>query len=1139
MNQRNLGFLSLVVVTTALMRTGSSDVSPGEAPAKHDGTARGLLTVSGCPGDHDPDPDGPWKAAQAYFQLRYPVTGETCKPDDQHRFPCVPRDGNTRFLIATIPDPDATHLALYFDRNMESLLWATSDADYSFERYWLPWSIEPPKDLFLLQDQDCKRKDSETRHKLPGLLVFHDNKSSDKSLFLFLVGETPTSGINKDAWDNAVRYVSAMESVRGKKNIDVVGPNFSGSFAPLGADLLHLPNAGNYHFRFVSGMATNGAAIEAFGKQIHNYGDYESVIERDDRAADLFRRFVDKTWPAPKAIAVLTEAATTYGLTLNNLGMSIRYPREISRLRNSYQETSAAAPQAGKDPLVAPGVRLSLKDAGSDTDLLTEKDSVPAFSRLQSPASQQAVLSSLSQTLRREKVDLGGIVATDILDGLFLSRYLRTVSPDTRVFTLDSDLLFLPQSDPTASIGLLSITNYPLLGGDRHRTGTSSAPRNLTRFASRYAQGTYNACARLLRDRGDAGALQECGPRPLWLTAVGRDGFWPIARLDEEAGDASAAAAPVPRRDGANPETGEPLRVESPAWGWFLLFWLSVFVAILHCAYSIYLWSWPHQKDWRIAAIVGKLFQAYPNRRRPLCAQERVFLSCISLAAASGLFLLATPLVRFMRLPAFERWAPWYLLAGGLAILFLLCSAAILVPNKHGSPGWKENRYTVFVCFGCAAMGCLAAYWTELTCLARYETGYYFAYRCLNLTSGVAPNVPLLLLSLGFVWWGCARVKAEWMIEDHQRFLNRNPPDPRGAELIHRVDDSIGNLFSFRIWVPAIPFVLVWFQLFVPFRNFRSLEYKSYDNLYTLAMLLFYWAVAVAWMQFLWCWEQFRGYLQWLERQPGRNAFNRLRKEGSWVPLVTAPREHTLFITSRCWDCLRAILCFECCWKETYRHRRLVVCLREHEDEMREHLEVLENDLSGGRALDRDDYDRLQVLMETAAQSIIQDLQSAEWQQGSSDSLAEPGGPAGDNRLPAAEPLLVLKEEFVALRTLIYMRYVFRHLRVLLGFVVAGFILSVLSTSSYPFQGHRWIGAANAAVCLALGLGVVTVFAQMDRDAIMSRITDTKANELGRTFFLRVAQYGVLPLVTLLSSQFPEVNRLLFSWLQPAIDAIK
>ena len=65
------------------------------------------------------------------------------------------------------------------------------------------------------------------------------------------------------------------------------------------------------------------------------------------------------------------------------------------------------------------------------------------------------------------------------------------------------------------------------------------------------------------------------------------------------------------------------------------------------------------------------------------------------------------------------------------------------------------------------------------------------------------------------------------------------------------------------------------------------------------------------------------------------------------------------------------------------------------------------------------------------------------------------------------------------------------------------------------------------------------MFAQMDRDAIMSRITATKANELGSAFYLRVAQYGVLPLLTVLSSQFPEINRFLFSWLQPAIEAIR
>lgn len=1145
MNQRNLGILGFVLAATTLIRTGASDVPQAGKPSQQAGLAGQPAAIPICA--NDPDPDGPWKAAQAYFQLRHPVAGEACKPDAHHRFPCVPLDGNTRFLIATVPDPDATHLALYFDRNMESLLWATTDAGYSFERYWLPWNTEPPKDLVLLQDQECQRKNSETRHRLPGLLVFHETKSPDKSLFLFLVGETPTSGVDKDAWNNALDYVGAMENASpdGKWKVDVVGPSFSGSLAPLGADLSHLPDVGHYRFHFISGMATSGEAIERFRMAIKNFGEYDSVIERDDRAAYLFLRFVDNMWSAPKAVAMLTEAETAYGVTLSGLPkstlLSFRYPREISRLRNSYQEASPAAPQTGKAPPAAPGVQFTLKDATSDADLLVEKDTVPAFSRLQSPASQQAVLSSVSQTLRRDRVDLGGIVATDILDGLFLSRFLRTVSPDTRVFTLDADLLFLPQSDPSARTGMLSITTYPLFGRDRRRsTATSNNAWNLTQFASRYAQGTYNACGSLLCDGHVCDALQEYGPPrpPLWLTAVGRDGFWPIAKLDEQAEGISRAPPSILRSAPANPQQDESLDPESPAWGWFLLFWLTVFVGILHGGYSIYLWR-PHQQDSRMAGIVGKLFKAYPDGRRPLCAQERCFLACISLAAASVVSLIGTPLIRFMALPAFRKWAPWYLLVGGAAVLFLLLAAAILILGRRGTVWDGRKKYTFFVCFGGIATAFLAAVWIGLTSHAGYATGYYFAYRCLSLTSGVAPNVPLLLLALGFVWWGCARLKAESMIEDRRRFLSRNPPAARGAALIHRVDDSIGNLFSFRIWAPAIPFVLVWFQLFVPFRSFRSLEYKSYDNLYTLVVLLFYWAVGVAWMQFLWCWEQFQAYLQWLERQPGRNAFDRLRKEGSWVPLVTAPREHTLFITSRCWDCLRAILAFECPWKETHRQRLLVASLREPEVGMRMFFRDLETDLSAGRGVDRDQYDHLQVLMESAAHSIVQDLQAAEWQQGASDSLADQNKPAGDNRPPAAEPLLVLKEEFVALRALIYMRYVFRHLRVLLGFVIAGFILSVLSMSSYPFQGRRWIGGANAAVCLALGLGVVTVFAQMDRDAVMSRITDTKANELGRTFFLRVAQYGALPLVTLLSSQFPEINRFLFSWLQPAIDAIK
>jgi hypothetical protein len=214
-------------------------------------------------------------------------------------------------------------------------------------------------------------------------------------------------------------------------------------------------------------------------------------------------------------------------------------------------------------------------------------------------------------------------------------------------------------------------------------------------------------------------------------------------------------------------------------------------------------------------------------------------------------------------------------------------------------------------------------------------------------------------------------------------------------------------------------------------------------------------------------------------------------------------------------------------------------------EKLRALFESLEADHASGTPADRTTYENrttyatLQLQLETVAQHIVADLETSEWRKGYSDSLNPQASPSSESNAPSAKPLLVMKEEFVALRCLIYMRYVFRHLRILVGFVIGGFILSVLSMSSYPFQGHHWITGSNAVVCVALGLGVMIVFAQMDRDALMSRITATKANELGATFFLRVAQYGVLPLAAVLSAQFPEINRILFSWLQPAIDAIK
>jgi hypothetical protein len=77
-----------------------------------------------------------------------------------------------------------------------------------------------------------------------------------------------------------------------------------------------------------------------------------------------------------------------------------------------------------------------------------------------------------------------------------------------------------------------------------------------------------------------------------------------------------------------------------------------------------------------------------------------------------------------------------------------------------------------------------------------------------------------------------------------------------------------------------------------------------------------------------------------------------------------------------------------------------------------------------------------------------------------------------------------------------------------------------------------------AAVFVIFGAAIIVSFAQMDRDAIMSRLSGTDAGKLDWSFYFRVVSFGGLPLLALLASQFPSFGRSLFSWLEPALNAL-
>ena len=485
--------------------------------------------------------------------------------------------------------------------------------------------------------------------------------------------------------------------------------------------------------------------------------------------------------------------------------------------------------------------------------------------------------------------------------------------------------------------------------------------------------------------------------------------------------------------------------------------------------------------------------------------------------------VLDAPLWVFAGWTARARWVDVYAALGGVLALFGIAGKLC-----WKSANWRRSRNTAILAAGLWVIAAVTVcVWVSLVATTSYRTGYFFAYRCFALTSAVAPNIPILLLAIALYYWSLMQLRREKNVEEHttrapSRGVSRRP-------LMGNVDRAFDGLFSRVVWLPALLFLLVCVLLFVPWRTLRTFELERYDWLLVAVLPTVYWATAVTWMQFLWCWNEFHVFLQWLETQPIRSAFSRLPKEISWVPLVTDPPERALFVSTRALDCLQALESFDGSGLKTPNTlERLKESIRPEAKEIaRLFLEV---DQKRAEAIDRVKYDDLQSGLQSVAAKIVADLQGTSWQEGDSDSLEAEREKATKKKKPAPdEALLILKEEFVAFRYLMFIRQVFRDLRNLLGFIILGFILAVISLSSYTFQGHRWIGVASAIALLAIGTGVAVVLAGMDRDAILSRISSTKPDEVGVTFYLRLAQFGALPLLTLLASQFPALNRFLFS----------
>ena len=74
---------------------------------------------------------------------------------------------------------------------------------------------------------------------------------------------------------------------------------------------------------------------------------------------------------------------------------------------------------------------------------------------------------------------------------------------------------------------------------------------------------------------------------------------------------------------------------------------------------------------------------------------------------------------------------------------------------------------------------------------------------------------------------------------------------------------------------------------------------------------------------------------------------------------------------------------------------------------------------------------------------------------------------------------------------------------------------------------------------MLISIVVIYVYASIDRDEIMSYITNSKPGHLGAEFWLKTAGFLAGPLIGILTTQFPAIADSVLKWMEPGFNALK
>ena len=477
---------------------------------------------------------------------------------------------NVRCLLATVPDPNDSHLPGEFDRVIGTLQRALEDSSYVLVGWQLPWRPNDPPVRTAESTSAPLLEMPSLGQRMPGTLLFQSTTAPRDLVVLFLVGETPTAGVHPRSLAEALAKANSLQ-LDHAPTFHVLGPTFSGSAPSLRAGLGRWSAVHPSRFKVITGSASNDAvalrmrtapgALAASGEPCPSI-DFSATVHPDSVLVDEFTRYLRTRLGADPALetALLVESGTVYGqrnaTTVDSTpsvaecelgtdrifypeGSSIesihprlllRFPLHVSQLRAySQSQHFAPTPSSAAQP---PKLFLELSQEAPQFP----RDILPALSPTLTANLTDLSIATAVDLVRRAGIHYVGIQASDSRDVLYLTRRFHAAAADLTFFTFGADRVFTHPDYSAAVRGMIVVSTYPLLPFGHTRGGEGS--REL--FSSSAQEGIYNATLLQLHYMGVASAARLTdysfdSPRadptqhvqvpPVWLTIIGRDDF--------------------------------------------------------------------------------------------------------------------------------------------------------------------------------------------------------------------------------------------------------------------------------------------------------------------------------------------------------------------------------------------------------------------------------------------------------------------------------------------------------------------------------------------------------------------------------------------------------------------------------------